>query len=275
MNRVYGVDGCHGGWVVAEAGVHLDKVTFWATRNPRKLFEKACAECVILIDIPIGVPDDEPRACDMAARQLLGWPRRSSVFSPPCRRALTARTFPEALRCNREVLGTGISKQAYFIMSKIREVDELMNTSVQRYVREAHPEVIFARLNGAPMIHNKKRAAGRAERLAVLQRAGLNISDVRLSEERARLGRAQVAPDDLLDAAACLVAAFHVRAGRGQSVGRVNQTDAKGLLMEIVFCRRLDNAIMPTGAMMGIATSPSPVMLAIAATARSDAKLNV
>ena len=42
--------------------------------------------------------------------------------------------------------------------------------------------------------------------------------------------------DDLLDAMACLVTARHIHAGSSQSLGRVDQEDAKGLLMEIVTC---------------------------------------
>ena len=109
-----------------------------------------------------------------------------------------------------------------------------MTADMQRHVREAHPEVTFARLNGAPMINNKRRPAGRAERIGVLNTAGICISAARLAEERRRLGAAHVAPDDLLDALACLIVARHIRQGTIRSLGRAEQRDAKGLLMEIV-----------------------------------------
>ena len=39
---------------------------------------------LVLIDIPIGLPIKESRLCDRLAREKLG-PRRSSVFTVPCR----------------------------------------------------------------------------------------------------------------------------------------------------------------------------------------------
>ena len=238
ISRLYGIDGCHGGWIVAEADDKLESFAFRITEDLGLFFGKAEPDRVIAIDIPIGLPVNESRACDASARQLLGWPRRNSVFSPPARRALDAGTFQEALRLNRETLNTGISKQAFCIMPKIREVDALMDRERQQYVREAHPEVTFAQLNGGPMMHNKKTAAGRLERIGVLNTVGIAISQERLMEERARFRATHVALDDLLDALACLLTAFHIHAGRGLSLGRSDQKDAKQLVMEIVTCAR-------------------------------------
>src|SRR5437867_1841826 len=132
FKRAYGVDGCHGGWVTAEA-TSVSEISFRLTQDLAPLFEEARAGGIIAIDIPIGLPESEPRACDADAREVLGWPRRNSVFSPPARRTLIATSFPEALLLNREALGTGISKQAYCIMPKIRAVDEVMSSDVQQY----------------------------------------------------------------------------------------------------------------------------------------------
>lgn len=127
INRLYGVDGCRGGWIVAEANHKLDNLSFRITEDLNSLFAKARPRCVIAIDIPIGLPINEPRLCDKEARKLLGWPRRNSVFSPPGRGAVNAGTYRQALGRNRKILGTGISKQAFCIMAKIREVDALMD----------------------------------------------------------------------------------------------------------------------------------------------------
>jgi len=238
ISRLYGMDGCRGGWIVAEADDKLENLAFRITKDLVPSFGEAGPECLIAIDISIGLPVNESRACDASARQLLGWPRRNSVFSPPARRALDAGTFQEALRLNRETLNTGISKQAFCIMPKIREVDALMDRERQQYVREAHPEVTFAQLNGGPMMHNKKTAAGRAERGAILNSVGLSVSEDWLIQERSRLGIAQVAMDDLVDALACLVTASSIQTGQCQSLGRADQRDAKQLVMEIVTCAR-------------------------------------
>jgi predicted RNase H-like nuclease len=239
MHRLYGVDGCRSGWVLAECDSTLQSLSFSIAQDLRPLFDRAGPDSLIAIDVPIGLAEREPRACDAQARSRLGWPRCTSVFSPPVRQVLHANTFAEALRINRKVGGTGISKQAFCIMPKIREVDALMNRDRQKYIREAHPELAFAQLNGSPMLHNKKTLPGRVERIATLKKAGLRISSERLTEERLRLGATRIAPDDLVDALACLVTAFHIHSGRSQSLGRTDQEDARGLLMEIVTCAQL------------------------------------
>jgi predicted RNase H-like nuclease len=231
---LYGIDGCRGGWVAAGAPIDLGETTVEVATDLRSIFGRD--DCIVAIDIPIGISENEARDCDKVARQLLRPTRSSSVFSPPARRTLCAKTFQEALRLNRAAAGVGISKQAFHIMAKIREVDELMNPKKQRFIREVHPEVAFAQLNGAPLIYSKKQARGRLERIALLQSAGLNISDAWLIEQRARLGTRHVSLDDLIDALACLVTASEIRNGRSLRLGRPEQTDAKGLTMEIVSC---------------------------------------
>src|SRR5262249_5560705 len=128
---LYGIDGCRGGWVVATAPSGFRDVTLEIAPEFRCVLEQVADDSVLAIDIP----ENKPRTCDRNARQLLGWPRSSSVFSPPCRKALPARTFAEALQLNRSSMGIGISKQAFHIMQKIREVDEVMTVQAQQYVR--------------------------------------------------------------------------------------------------------------------------------------------
>src|SRR6266568_6431512 len=81
---VAGVDGCPGGWVCFLVDVHsratsiqVIDLSIWPRDRPPGL---TC----IGIDIPIGLLDC-PRACDLAARKLLGARRDSSVFPTPCR----------------------------------------------------------------------------------------------------------------------------------------------------------------------------------------------
>ena len=81
-----GIDGCRGGWVIARAAADLSDLSFEVAPDLDAIFARGIDS--LAIDIPIGVPDNEPRVCDAAARQLLRWPRSSSVFSPPARQAL-------------------------------------------------------------------------------------------------------------------------------------------------------------------------------------------
>ena len=236
MTRLFGVDGCPGGWVVAESTLNLRRLDLSITSDLESLFVNAANNGVVAIDIPIGLPVSEPRACDLGARKELGQPRGSSVFPAPARATLSATSYAAAQELNRQALGVGLSRQCFCILPKIRDVDSLMTAERQQYIREAHPEVTFARLGGAPMIHNKKRSEGRAERLAVLEKAGLHVSQTWLAEERNRLRSRRVALDDLVDALACLVTAYDIRIARSDSLGHPEERDAKGLLMEIVTC---------------------------------------
>jgi len=113
----------------------------------------------------------------------------------------------------------------------------------QLYVREAHPEVAFATLHGRAMLHHKRAPDGRIERLTVLSVAGIVVSEARLREERSQLRAAEVGLDDIVDALVCLIVAFHIHSGRSQSLGRTNQRDDKGLLMEIVTCAAVARAV--------------------------------
>lgn len=178
------------------------------------------------IDIPIGLAADGSRACDRAARRLLG-PRRSSVFPAPVRAVLGAASYEEACAVSRQVSGKGLSKQLYNIMGKIREVDELVTPRLQRQLFEACPELSFAVLSGGePMSHTKRTAEGRAERVAALQRA--ECGHVAPLIDGAPPGAAR---DDVFDA---LVLAWTARRHvAGDCVRLGGEADGRGLRMEI------------------------------------------
>src|SRR5947209_1070278 len=58
---------------------------------------------VIALACNIGLPSSPlpgGRTCDHEARRLLGWPRRGAIFSAPCRPALAAGSYDEAVDLN-------------------------------------------------------------------------------------------------------------------------------------------------------------------------------
>jgi hypothetical protein len=81
---------------------------------------------LVLVDIPIGLPSNGRRACDLEARRLLGRPRASSVFPVPCREAVYENSYAEACRLNKQKLGIQISKQTWNIVKKIAEIDSYL-----------------------------------------------------------------------------------------------------------------------------------------------------
>lgn len=231
-----GVDGCRGGWIAALArfrgrGRRAAELRFYLCRAWEEVLALPEHPAAMAVDIPIGLldrPRPGGRACDRAARGLLG-PRASSVFTPPTRAALAAKSYRAAIRRN----GAGLSRQAFNILPKIREVDRSMSPARQRVVREAHPELAFLRLAGRPLRHGKRSREGRRERERLLRSrfGGEGIAPRRV---RVRLGAAAVAPDDVLDACALCLTAWRIRRGcaRRLSPGRPER-DRKGLRMGI------------------------------------------
>jgi predicted RNase H-like nuclease len=231
-----GIDGCKGGWVAASSDQNLRDVRFAVLPDLREVFERARrGEAMVIIDIPIGLSDSEPRQCDIEARKILIKRHKSSVFPAPARRCLVASGRTEYLTAcalSREACGKSLSKQAHAILSKILEVDELMTPELQaRAVREAHPEVTFAMLAGQGLLHSKKKPAGEQERLDLL---GAHGCDIDLDKIRLRLGRGTTKRDDIVDAAACLVTAHAWRHDRLTSFPVEVRRDSRGLKMEIV-----------------------------------------
>lgn len=219
---VVGVDGCSAGWVafkvdlpsLATSVESLD-LTSWLTKRPSDL---SC----LTIDIPIGL-FDRPRECDIAARKLLGSPRRNSVFSPPCRTALLASGHSAACACNRQITGKGLTIQSWCIASKIKQVDDAIAAMCQQWAVEVHPEVCFWALNdGNPMRYKKKSAEGVVERLALLRRIFTNI-DEHMASRPSGVGK-----DDLLDAAVAAWTAVRIHKDEARQVCEPER-DEKGL----------------------------------------------
>lgn len=234
MNLGYvlaGVDGCSGGWVaVVESG---DAVQGFVVASVVELLGKLDPLTVVAIDIPIGLADAGARLCDVAARRFLKAPRASSVFPAPIRPVLGAATYEDARVTHYAVDGKGISKQAFAIYPKIREVDSLMRSSaeVRGKVREVHPEVSFAFWNGhQPLAASKKSADGATERERLIDATWPGIRE----GLRQRLPRSSVKRDDLNDAFAALWTARRIAAGTAVTLPERPVRDSEGLVMEIV-----------------------------------------
>jgi predicted RNase H-like nuclease len=225
---IAGVDGCRAGWFVAlvEFRGGTSREQHRIVTSFREVLDLDPKPTIIAVDIPIGLleePSAGGRECDREARRLLGTPRRSSVFPPPTRPALASATYEEA-----QGFGAGMSRQAFGILPKIREVDQLMTPEGQERVREIHPELCFYGLAGHPMRHKKKSTEGKAERLGALQDHFSGI-------ERA-LGafpRSQVASDDVLDAYAAAWTALRIAENAARRIPPRPPIDAKGLRMEM------------------------------------------
>ena len=234
----YGVDGCRGGWFYVELD-GLQSLRWGVVERFRTLVESVEAPGRVFVDMPIGLPDGpEPRDCDREARKKLGR-RHSSVFNAPARIVLEAIDYDEARRLSREATGKSISRQAFGIVQKIREVDAVLRGSrrARRLVREVHPEICFRALaGGRAMTSGKKTAAGFEERLAVLEAVRPGVGADVAGILRQGLGR-RAAPDDVLDA---LVAAITASLGDEAlaTLPAAPPRDRFGLPMEMVYAKR-------------------------------------
>jgi predicted RNase H-like nuclease len=177
----------------------------------------------IAVDIPIGLLEvgvPGGRRCDTAARLMVGM-RVSSVFTPPTRPALGARTYNEAKAI------CSMSRQSYGLARRIAEVDRLVTPETQDRIFETHPEVALAALQGRPWLPSKKTTAGRDERLMLLATI---VDDV---EGLARRRGRHLRMDDILDATVAAVVAARRHQGEARRLPPCPPRDPRGLRMEI------------------------------------------
>jgi predicted RNase H-like nuclease len=164
--RLFGVDGCKSGWMVAwEDGGGAVRVECL----PNITAICALKPDFLVIDIPVGLADRGAREADLQARALLGT-RGCCVFPAPLRGTLACNTHQEACALGQRISGRGISIQTWGILPKIREVDAHLTPADQSRIREGHPEVSFALMNGGnPLTERKSTRAGREARLCLLE----------------------------------------------------------------------------------------------------------
>lgn len=241
---VAGVDGCRGGWLVvvreiAQAGT-ADLVL---CRSFEDVLALPQAPRIIAVDIPIGLPDRAikgGRACDNAARAVLGG-RQSSVFSVPSRASVSCIDYREscAVAFQTSDPARKVSKQAFNLFAKIREVDLVMTPALQERVMECHPELAFWVLNGRQPIELPKKVKSRPNppgldlRRGLLAGEGFPPTFLANGPAQAGVRPADAGADDFLDAAANASAAARIARGQGVRFPDQPACDSKGLRMEI------------------------------------------
>ncbi|MCU1458419.1 MAG: hypothetical protein JWL73_2511 [Actinomycetia bacterium] len=202
-------------------------------------------DTLVGVDMPVGLLDGwEPggRQADSLARARLGAVRGTSVFSAPPRIALEHwRREPHYLAVKAAVDGH-LTKQSFFILDKIAEVDDFVRANGQQRVVEIHPELGFMELAGTPLLEPKRTGAGQARRRALLERAGITVpsrppAPARVPPVVAGSGPSgkppRVAWDDVLDATVVAWSAARVVAGTAGRLPGAPPVDRHGLRMEV------------------------------------------
>jgi len=222
---VLGVDGCRAGWVgvvlapdrpvVGVLGATIGALVEAARASARA----ADGVDVIGIDMPMHPPESGSRPADLAARAHLGR-KASSIFLTPARSVLDARSYADACALARALDGRAISRQAWALRGKIREVGAWL-PAAPCPIYEVHPEVSFSVLTGAPIIASKRTAVGLGARRRALEGAGIVVP--------ADLADASgVAADDVLDAAVVAWSARRIAAGVARSFPDPSEASADG-----------------------------------------------
>jgi predicted RNase H-like nuclease len=227
--RLAGIDGCKDGWVavIADAGnlasarlLHLSDLVAFLNRE---------AIDFALIDMPIGFVDGpQQRDVETAMRAFLPG-KSSSVFNTPCRMALGEPTYFDASFVNEQALGKRLPKQSFALFPKMREVDLSVRLVGQTRLREGHPEVSFAAMNGNPVLSKKREVAGQSDRAALLHAAGIPAEAMLQAKPKGKIGS-----DDILDAAALLWSAARYCDTQHVTFPPVPLRDSVGLEMSVI-----------------------------------------
>lgn len=125
-----------------------------------------------LVDVPIGLTDDERRRCEEVAIKYLAPERHHSLFWTPVREAVFSRTLAAAKRINQRAIGQSVQTQAWHLCPRIREVDDFISLfpdEAPGRLRESHPELCFWAFNEArPLETSKHEDEGIEHRLSLL-----------------------------------------------------------------------------------------------------------
>src|SRR5205085_8088110 len=124
MEVVLGADGVsRNRWVVAQwSGGDVTWHLLTGAAAVLELADAVGAQAVAL-DVPIGLPADGRRPCDVLAYARLG-ARRSSVFMTPPRHVLEHFSYGDA-----RAASPSLTAQAYALLSRVRDVDEVLRAA--------------------------------------------------------------------------------------------------------------------------------------------------
>ncbi|HXE26957.1 MAG TPA: DUF429 domain-containing protein [Stellaceae bacterium] len=225
--RSWGVDGYKRGWIAVWLDDDL-RAGWELIDNTDRL--AALDTSMVMIDIPIGLPDTGYRGCDLAARRLLG-AAAPRVFLGLRRPLLQYLDDYAAANAWCKSNGKGLAKQSFAILPKIAEIDDIMTPARQQQFRESHPELIFRRLSGGTVLPSKHSAEGLRLRQELLTRLGFAALDNWLEQ----LPGTGAKPDDLFDACALALAARDAAQGRVTRANNDTICDSRGLRMEICY----------------------------------------
>ncbi|MDD3138345.1 MAG: DUF429 domain-containing protein [Lachnospiraceae bacterium] len=228
--RSIGIDGCKGGWIVAE--ILKGKLNFYKFSLLDEFVDKLSFDSC-LIDMVIGLQgtDQDIRPDSLARHEMKG--RASTIFPAPCRSAVYGETKEERIARNVSVLGKKFTSQTDAIIPKIREVDLFLqnNKSYMNVIEESHPEVCFARLKGSVLMSSKHTDEGIKERSEILSKYvdGVCFTDIKELSSSMKCNM-----DDIADAVCLAIVANLKSLDMTETIPKRPMKDETGLFMQMV-----------------------------------------
>lgn len=242
--RLAGIDGCPAGWIaclIAAEGPLTPEIR--VVSRLADVLGGDAAPALAAIDMPIGLPDHcgpGGRGPERLVRAKLG-ERQSSVFAIPSRSAVYAgegldERAAYAAACQASLATSEppkkVSKQAFNLFPRMRELDRLLTEPSTVRLYESHPELALAMLNDwtamalPKKVKSRPNPPGLDERRALLARYGFS-PDMLVSPPRG------TGPDDLIDACALALVARRIFGGTAVSFPDPPGRDSHGLPVAI------------------------------------------
>lgn len=189
MARVIGVDarGRPGFWTTTLVDGRIETIETIGSLEP--VLDPPPEVDVVSLDIPLGHEDPRgldtgKRACDVAARSLLG-DARDRVFWMPPHAVLNAEHYPAALERCRENGWPKLEAPLWYARDRLQRIRQAAGTEPR--LVEVHPETSFALVRDGqgrrgPMQHYGQTWAALEERLTALKNEGLHPEGVAENE---------------------------------------------------------------------------------------------
>ncbi|MEP7048344.1 MAG: DUF429 domain-containing protein [Ilumatobacteraceae bacterium] len=226
-----GIVPCPAGWLLVPARlagvtVNTEEVEIFATLldvlEYKPKFDAAA------IYAPVGF-NEEPagpyRACDMEARELIGWPRVIGVSPMPSRAALRARSREAARDLEPWLTNADFRRFKWW-----REAEREFQPFHQRMFFAAHPDLSFTALNGdQPLNTSPHHPEGVLQRMQLLREKLPGVEEVILGVPPTGAGQLH-----LLQACALVYTARRAAARAMNRLPMDPSWDESGMRMELV-----------------------------------------
>ena len=230
-----GVDGYINGWCCC---IINENITIQLHNSLNSITKSHTSAKCIFIDMPIGLSSQKfSRKIDQEIRKLLPKNKKGSVFTPPCREALSKNNYKKANSINKDITGKGISIQSWNLHKKINELDNLLinDLSSRSIIHESHPELCFLKFNNSnPLEYNKKTKEGIKQRIEIIGKEIKNIAEI-LNNSMDKFRGSKVKIDDLLDAIILAISAKKWKDNGSRVLTQLNTSDEKNIPISIYY----------------------------------------